>query len=220
MAEEMLALVETLDHPITRAHAINYVTGLAVFLGDYGRANAMAREEIELARAAKLPHYEAYGMIFLGRTLLQDNSQAAIENVLSGLALRKSTGALLALPLHQGLLAEVQLAMGATNAASLAVSAGLEVAEHSGERWWLPELYRLRAIIDHRAGRPAIESALRYAHRAALDSGVAMLATRTALSAAEILPALEPNDPLHLRYHKLLIDGDTPETNELRRRLG
>ncbi|HZZ23428.1 MAG TPA: hypothetical protein VFE60_13015 [Roseiarcus sp.] len=47
-----------------------------------------------------------------------------------------------------------------------------------------------------------------------------MLATRTALSAAEILPALEPNDPLHLRYHKLLIDGDTPETNELRRRLG
>jgi class 3 adenylate cyclase len=220
MAEEMLALVETLDHPITRAHAINYVTGLAVFLGDYGRANAMAREEIELARAAKLPHYEAYGMIFLGRTLLQDNSQAAIENVLSGLALRKSTGALLALPLHQGLLAEVQLAMGATNAASLAVSAGLGVAEHSGERWWLPELYRLRAIIDHRAGRPAIESALRYAHRAALDSGVAMLATRTALSAAEILPALEPNDPLHLRYHKLLIDGDTPETNELRRRLG
>ena len=95
MADEMLALVETLDHPITRAHAINYVTGLAVFLGDYSRANAMAREEIELARAAKLPHYEAYGMIFLGRTLLQDNWQAAIENVLSGLALRKSTGALL-----------------------------------------------------------------------------------------------------------------------------
>jgi hypothetical protein len=61
-------------------------------------------------------------------------STTAIENVLSGLALRKSTGALLALPLHQGLLAEVQLAMGATNAASLAVSAGLEVAEHSGER--------------------------------------------------------------------------------------
>ena len=56
----------------------------------------------------------------------------------------------------------------------------------------LPELYRLRAIIDHRAGRPAMESALRYAHRAALDSGVAMLATRTALSAAEICLRLNP----------------------------
>jgi hypothetical protein len=47
-----------------------------------------------------------------------------------------------------------------------------------------------------------------------------MLATRTALSAAEILPPLGPDDPLHLRHHKLLIDGDTPETNALKRRLG
>lgn len=219
MSEEMLSLAETLDHPVSRAHAFNYVTGLAVFLGDHVRAEARARAQIELARVAKLPHYEAYGMILLGRALMQQDTQAAVDNVLAGLELRKSTGALLAMPFHQGLLAEVQLARGDIDAAKHAVSAGLEVAERTGERWWSPELYRLGAVIDHEAGRTDAQSTLRHAHRAAREAGVAMLATRAALSAAEILPALGPDDPLHLRHHRHLIDGNTPETNELKRRL-
>ncbi len=174
MADQMLTLAETLDHPISRAHALNYVAGLAVFLGDHVRAQAKAREEIKLARTAKLPHYQAYGMILLGRALMRDDAQAAVESVIAGLELRKSTGALLALPLHQGLLAEVQLARGAIDDATLAVSAGLEVAERTGERWWSPELYRLSAVIDHQAGRSDVERTLRHAHRVARDSGAAM----------------------------------------------
>ncbi len=219
MADQMLSLAETLDHPVSRAHALNYVTGLAVYLGDNVRAKAKAREEIELARAAKLPHYEAYGMIFLGRALMRDDAQASIDSVLSGLELRKKTGARLALPLHLGLLAEVQLARGAVHAATLAVSEGLEVAERTGERWWSPELYRLSAVIGHQAGKADVEPTLRFAHRTAQDAGVSMLAARAALSAADILPGLGPNDPLHLRHHQHLIDGSTPETDELKRRL-
>ncbi len=219
MADQMLALAETLDHPVSRAHALNYVTALAVFLGDYDRAQARAREEIELARVMKLPHYEAYGMILLGRALMQDDPQAAVDNVLAGLELRKTTGALLALPLHQSLLAEVQLARGEIDSATLAVSAGLEVAQRTGERWWLPELYRLSAVIGHRAGNVDVEAAVRRAHRIAEDAGVAMLATRAALSAAAILSGVGPEDPLHLSRHKDLIEGRTPETNELERRL-
>lgn len=220
VSEEMLSLAESLDHPISRAHALNYVAGLAVFLGDRVRAQARAHEEIELARVAKLPHYEAYGMILMGRALMQDDAQAAVDNVLAGLELRKSTGALLALPLHQGLLAEVQFARGDIDAAMQAVSAGLEVADRTGERWWSPELHRLSALIGRQAGRHDAESELRRAHRAAMNAGAAIIAVRSALSAADILPPLEPDDPLHLHHHRHLIDGATPETNALKQRLG
>jgi hypothetical protein len=170
-ADQMLTLAETLDHPISRAHALNYVAGLAVFLGDHRRAEVKAREEIELARSAKLPHYEAYGMILLGRAEMQNDPRSALDNVLSGLELRKKTGALLALPLHQSLVAEVRLAEGAIDEAKLAISAGLRVARRAGELWWLPELYRLSAVIDYRAGRSDVESLLRLAHGAAKKPG-------------------------------------------------
>ncbi|HZZ60143.1 MAG TPA: hypothetical protein VFE63_03085 [Roseiarcus sp.] len=220
MADEMLSLAETLKHPISRAHALNYVAGLAVFLDDRLRAQARAREEIELARVAKLPHYEAYGMIFLGRASMADDAEAAADKVLAGLKLRRSTGALLALPLHQGLLAEVQLARGDIDAAAQAVAVGLEVAERTGERWWSPELHRLHAVIEHHPGRRDAELELRRAHRAAMNAGAAIIAARIALSAADILPPLEPDDPLHLRHHRHLIDGVTAETIALKQRPG
>ena len=216
MADAMLSLAETLNHPISRAHALNYVAGLAVFLGDRVRAQVRAREEIELARVAKLPHYEAYGMILLGRASMADDAEAAADKVLAGLKLRRSTGALLALPLHQGLLAEVQLTRGDTDAAAQAVAVGLEVAERTGERWWSPELHRLRAVIEHHPGRRDAEMELRRAHRAATNAGAAIIAARIALSAADILPPLEPDDPLHLRHHRHLIDGVSAETIALK----
>jgi hypothetical protein len=158
-------------------------------------------------------------MILLGRAEMQTDPRSALDNVLSGLELRKKTGALLALPLHQSLVAEVRLAEGAIDEAKLAISAGLRVARRTGELWWLPELYRLSAVIDYRAGRSDVESLLRLAHGAAKEAGVAMLAARAALTAGELLAGLGPEDPLHLSHHQHLIDGNTPEAAELRRRL-
>ncbi|MEM8950004.1 MAG: hypothetical protein AAGC99_11800, partial [Pseudomonadota bacterium] len=217
--EDMMTLAETLGHPLSRAHALNYATGLAVFLGDFDRAQSTVREQIELARAIKLPHYEAYGEILYGRSLVKEDPKAAIELIKTGLRRRKATGALLALPLHHGLLAEAYLAAGDSTAAGREVSSGLEVAQRVGESWWLPELHRLNAVIGHQAGRGNIEPELRSAHCLAMEAGATILATRAALSAAHILPAVKSDDPLHLNQHRDLIDGDSPEQSELKQNL-
>lgn len=161
LCREMMQRAASLDHPWSTAHALNYELGLLIFNGDLERARALANRQIELSIDARLPHYEAYARIFRGRAEIDIDADGASAAILDGLDMRKTTGALLALPLHHGLLTEVHLRRGDVVSARLHVEAALSIATTSGELWWKPELLRLSALTatDARHRRTAFAEA-------------------------------------------------------------
>ncbi len=215
----MAETAEALDRPWSMAHALNYELGLSVLLGDHERALEVAAHQIELSIAMHLPHYQAYAMIFRGRAEADLDPVGAAAQIREGLDMRKGTGAQLALPLHHGLLAETHLMVDDVPAAALHVDAGLEVVDTTGERWWVPELLRLRAIIDHHRGGGRTAALLADAHERSMLAGSRMLAARIATTAAELLGDVAPSDPLHVAVHLDHVDPAAPEAAALRRHL-
>jgi len=82
-----------------------------------------------------------------------------------GLAAKIATGSRLKLPYYRGLMAELLVQIGRMDEARGLVEEGLSQAERTGERWFLPELLRLRAsmLARTRAGVEAAEQDIRHA---------------------------------------------------------
>ncbi len=177
--------------PISRSHGMTYAAGLAVFLGEHDRARVIASELVNLANVARLPHYAAYAEIFLGAATA--DPRAAATAIEAGLAHRLETGAKLALPMHHGFLAEAYLQAGRLDHADREVAAGLEVAKRSGDRWWVPELYRLKGVIAHGSGAANAEVAFSAGRRIAVQTGAWMLERRIAASVRTVLGMAWPN---------------------------
>lgn len=220
LKDSMVETAERLNHPLSYAHALNYATGLAVFVGEYEDAVALADVQIELARRSVLPHYEAYGEIFRGRATAHDDPAAAAVAIRAGLDLRKTTGALLALPLHHALLAEVHIEAGDLSTATIVAGAGLEIARTTGEQWWTPELLRLMGEVTAASGASGFRPLLEASHQGAKAAGADLLMVRTALSALKLDPDLQREDQLHPAQHQQLINAATPETRAMNHVLG
>src|SRR3954454_10823870 len=72
--------------------------------------------------------------------------EAGIDDLVAGLAASRATGALMHDPLHLAMLADASLRLGEPEAALQAVTEGLELAERERSAFYLPELYRLKAV--------------------------------------------------------------------------
>src|SRR5207248_3633694 len=109
------------------------------------RVYEFAKEAAELAEEYGLELWRAYGIIELGWAEAElGNAQAGIEQIQRGLALHESMGSKLRSPYFLGLLAD-QLGKGGRIDEGLAtVAKAIALAEHTGERYSLAELYRIK----------------------------------------------------------------------------
>jgi class 3 adenylate cyclase/predicted ATPase len=107
-----------------------------------------AEAAISLATEQGFPLWMAHGAILRGWALAyQGQAQEGIEQIHQGVTAWSSTGAELLRPYFLTLLADIHGIIGEPEAGLTVLAAALALIGTTGERWYEPELYRLKGIL-------------------------------------------------------------------------
>ena len=157
-SDEAVTLAQQSTHPLSLCFAL---TGAAVFhqCRREGRAvQEHAEAALSLATEHGFPLYRAFGAILQGWALAhQGQTQEGLAQIQQGLTAWRATGAETLRPYFLALLAETYGAMGQPETGMTALTEALMLVEKTGERWYEPELYRLKGTLllqrsaDHHA---------------------------------------------------------------------
>jgi class 3 adenylate cyclase/predicted ATPase len=111
----------------------------------------------------------------------------AVASIREGLVERQTTAAMLYRPYNLGLLAEALEAKGDNEGALVTLAEALATMEKTGERWWEPEIHRLKAMALV-SGRSFAESEASFAQsiRIAQQQRAKSLELRAAISLARL----------------------------------
>src|SRR5262249_16127411 len=115
-----------------------------------GRAvQACAEAAINLATEQGFPYWIAYGTILRGWALLthQGQAQAGVEQMHQGLIAHRATGAEANRSYLVALLAEAHGTLGVPATGLTVLTEALTHVDKTGERWYEPELYRLKGAL-------------------------------------------------------------------------
>ena len=143
-SEETLDLARRLSHPFTLAIALGYAAMLRQFRHDFDELDRLASATIAHTTEYGFPYYLAWAEVLRGW------SRAAAGHCVEGIAgigrgievLQATAGA--RLPYYRGLLAEACGWSGRTDEAFRALDQAFDDVRRTEERWWEPELHRLR----------------------------------------------------------------------------
>jgi predicted ATPase len=157
--------------------------------GDAAAVYARSEELITLAAEQGFPHLLATGTFFRAWATLAAGGaiDVAIAEMRRGLAAKRATGAELKVPYYLGLLSDAHRRAGDVPAALQLIEDAFERAERTGERWFEPELHRLRGkalLISSELGcaRDAAEASFRRALSVAGAQGTHLWELRAATS--------------------------------------
>jgi class 3 adenylate cyclase/predicted ATPase len=143
--EAGLALAGKQPHPSMLAHTFTW----AAFLHQFRRDPVKLREQAEraaiLAHEQALANNEAEANMLLGWLMAeQGEPEAGIRLISEGMAVRQASGTIFHNSYFLGLLAQAHARAGERAEALRLVSEALSFAESRSERWYEPELRRLR----------------------------------------------------------------------------
>jgi len=144
-SQAALTLARALSHPPSLAAALVFAAMLHQGRRERHLVQERAEAAIALAREQGLPHQVAYGSIMRGWALaMQGQWEEGIAQIQQGLVAQHATGAEIAHPTFLGLLTEAHAAAGQAEAGLEVLTEALALVDHTGERYWEPELYRLK----------------------------------------------------------------------------
>jgi len=190
---ETLALASRLGHPLSLAHALNFSAVHRQFRAEAAETQRFVVQEIALSQEHHLPHYAAYATILSGwACAARGDPSRGVRLIMQGLDARRETGAELAKPFFLTLLAQAQHADGNVKAALDALAEAEEVMGRTAERWWEPEVHRLRGELLTEAATSAAdlrdaEGSLRRALETARRHGCPALEARANGSLSRLL---------------------------------
>jgi class 3 adenylate cyclase/predicted ATPase len=145
---EALALAHALAHPYSLAFARCWAALVSQVCRDVAAVHEHAEAAVALATAQGFPYWAALGAISRGWALaLQGQGEAGLVQVRQGITSLRATGGALGVPFSCTVLAEVcdHLSHPADGLQALAEAHTL--MEQQEERWWEPEVYRLRGVL-------------------------------------------------------------------------
>jgi len=122
---------------------------LAAILHQFRREGRATQERaaaaISLATEQGFPHWRARGVLLRGWTLAhQEQAQEGIEQLTQGLRTLRAMGVAINQSYFLALLTEAHRTMGQPEAGLTALAEALTLVDSSGERFYEPELYRLK----------------------------------------------------------------------------
>ena len=141
----------TVGQPYSLAVALAYAAITDQLRGDHDSIRRDVAELRSVCRRHEFAYYAEWGLILDGWAT---GGEQGIRMVRLGIRSLRGQGALARMPYWLTLLADVLDGAGLGTEARAALDAALVVAEQRGERWWLPEVLRRRAI---RGAGPAVE---------------------------------------------------------------
>ena len=168
-AVDAVARARSLAHPYSLAIALAYAAVTWQLMGDRERLVQAAEEVEALGARHGFAYYPAWSLVLTGWA---DDDAAGTARIERGLADLRAAGAFARMPYWLGLLAE---RYADPQRARSVLDAAVVTARARGDRWWLPELLRKRAL-RFSNGSPA--PGLREALAVAEAQGSATLAER------------------------------------------
>jgi predicted ATPase len=146
--DEALALAQQITHPFS----LGFALGMAAMFHQFRREERVTQERAEatisLAQEQGFPFWMAVSAMLHGWALaLQGQAQEGIEQINQSMMDYRATGAKIALSHYLALLAEAYGTMEQPEAGLTALAEALTLADTTGERWYEPELYRLKGTL-------------------------------------------------------------------------
>jgi predicted ATPase len=213
-----VALARKLAHPFTLAVSLVLSSWVRFFRGDRGEAGLLSRELVELCTGQGIPVYLASGRILEGALRVADGEDAA-GLILANVRALEDLGATARRSFHLGLLAEAHLRAGRPGEGCAAVQEALRFVAEKGERWYEPELHRLRGELALAAGggrdeaRAAFEAACTTARERCACSFELRAAIRLAQLDGEGGERQQARDLLTPVYGRFTEGFGTPDLN-------
>ncbi len=191
VAGEAAELAVQTDLPFARAYALTVMAWLHELRQEPDAALKYATEAHQLSIEHDYPYWGTAAAVYGGwaRALLGDPD--GFESLVAGIDRLRVLGARTTEPHLLAMLAELTARRSGAAAALEAVDAGLKLVDQSGERVWLPDLYRLRAkfTLQSDVGAPSQAIGdLERSVRTAQQSGARSQQLRTAVDFAALAP--------------------------------
>jgi class 3 adenylate cyclase/predicted ATPase len=140
-----LTLAQQSVHPFSLAYALGAAAVFQLCRREERCTQEHAEAVITLAKEQGFPFWMAFGSILCGWTLAhQGQAKEGIAQITQGLMTYRATGAEILRPYFLALLAEAHSLIGQPEAGLTALVEALTLADATGERWYEPELYRLK----------------------------------------------------------------------------
>jgi class 3 adenylate cyclase/tetratricopeptide (TPR) repeat protein len=156
--DEALAMAQEVRHPSTLAFAYAFASVLHVLCGNPKRAAECGEAAIRIGDEQGFPFWASIGTMFRGWALTElDTGDEGIDAIRRGFEELRATGARVGLSLVHSMLANVSLKQGDYAEGTNFVDEALASLEETGERFFVPELLRLRGELRRAQGAPDAE---------------------------------------------------------------
>jgi DNA-binding SARP family transcriptional activator len=167
---EAIKLARLIDHPYCLAVSLAYGSITHQMCGDVAGLRETAGELRELCSRYDFAYYREWGLILDGWSRADESGIVLARRGLSNL---RSAGSFARMPYWLSLLADLMARESRPEAARATLDAALAVGHAHDDRWWLPEVMRMRAAYDDE--HSAIAGLRSAAHMASEHGSIGLL---------------------------------------------
>jgi predicted ATPase len=147
-AREALARARALDHPFSVSYACHLAAGLHQWRGEPAAMQQLEDEALVHDTEHGFALFLAAGLVQRGWLLAQHGQgEAALEQMLEGLARHREIGDSALIPASLTLIAEVFQKLGRPGEGLAAVTEALTVARQCRQHYWEAELHRMAGVL-------------------------------------------------------------------------
>jgi TOMM system kinase/cyclase fusion protein len=160
-SHEAVTLAQQVAHPFSLGYALMLSAIFHSFHREVRCTQESAEATISLATEQGFPLWRAVGFVLRGWALAQQGqAQAGIEQFTQGLSALRATGAEINRSYFLTLLAEAYGTIGEPEEGLTVLAESLALVDTTGERWYEPELYRLKGelLLQQNAVRGCLET--------------------------------------------------------------
>jgi len=217
-----LTLAQHLAYPFSLSLAMGHAAIFHQFRREWRRAQDRAEASLSLAQEQGFPLYMALSAILRGWALAhQGQAQEGVEQITQSLMTYRAMGAEILRPYWLALLAEAHGTIGEPEVGLTALTEALTLVDTTGERWYEPELHRLKGelLLQQNSDNQAeAESCFHHALDIARSQQAKSFELRTATSLARLWQQQgkrqEAHDLLAPVYHWFTEGFDTRDLQD------
>jgi predicted ATPase len=188
--QEAVALAQRIVHSFSFGIALSGAAAFHQLRRDICAAQERAEATISLAQEQGFPFHMVFGAMLRGWALVQQGqTQEGIEQINQGMMDYSATGAEMLRPYFLVLLAEAYGIIGQSETSLAVLAEALTLADTTGERWYEPELYRLKGELllqQHADNQAEAEDCFHKAISIARSQQAKSFELRTATSLARL----------------------------------
>jgi hypothetical protein len=171
-AQEAVEDARVIGHPYSTVIAHAYAAVTAQLCGDLDALDESLEQLTALSHRHAYAYYREWALVLGG---WRTGGLRGVAQCKLGVAHLSSSGALTRMPYWLALLAEAKRGIGDHTSADASLDAAWTTSLQRGDRWWLPEVLRLRA---QSKPKPAALDLLRRAESLAIELDSPILAAR------------------------------------------